>query len=495
MSTVSSLNDSAIRNVVEDVLAKLGNGGPGNSAPSNDGPSNSTPKPPAPVVSPSSPRPGQDGVFEDVPSAAAAAQTAFEQLRKGGYQARAKVIEIVKTLCLQNAEKWGAEELAETKIGRLDHKIAKLQIVKNVPGIEWINPFGMSGDHGISMEEYTPFGVVGAILPSTHSVPTLSGNIINIVAAGNAVIFNPHPAAAVCAAEAVRTYNRAISRELGIENLVTTILAPTLDSFDALCKAPEVGLLCVTGGPGVVDAAMKSGKRALCAGPGNPPVVIDESARLDRAAADLIQGGAFDNNLLCIGEKEVFVVDKVYNKFLAELDKAGAAKLNDLGLERLTAKAFTEKNAHLALNRDVVGKDPAVLAEWAQVKIRPGTELLYAETDADHPFVYEEQMCPVIPIVRVKSFEEAVSRAKVAEHGYKHSSLIQSLNVEHMTVMARELDTTLFIKNGPCMAGLGMGGEGYLSYSICTTTGEGITTPKTFTRTRRCVMVDALQLG
>lgn len=434
-----------------------------------------------------------------MPSACAAANDAFHELQGKGLAGRAKVIEVVKELSAKNAEEWGKLEFAETKIGRLEHKIEKLQIVKLVPGLEWLRPYGLSGDHGITMEEYTPFGVVGAITPVTHSVPTLSGNIINIVAAGNAVVFNPHPSGAKCAATAIRAYNEAIHAALGIENLVCTVEAPSLESFDLLCKSEYVRLLCVTGGPAVVQAAMKSGKRAICAGPGNPPVVVDGTRCVKKAAADIIKGAAYDNNLLCIGEKQIFVLEKVADDFIAALKANGAAQLNDAQLERLTAAAFTTSKdaggcSHAVLNRALVGRDAAVLAKEAGATVPANTQLLFAETDVEHPFVLEEQMMPMVPVVRVPSFEQAVAYAQRSEHGYKHSAIIHSLNVDHMTQMARALDTTLFVKNGPSVAGLGLGGEGYLSYSIATTTGEGITTPKTFTRTRRCVMVDNLRI-
>jgi aldehyde dehydrogenase len=350
------------------------------------------------------------------------------------------------------------------------------------------------------LEEYTPFGVVAAITPSTHSIPTLSGNIVNIVAAGNAVVFNAHPSAAKCAALAVREYNRAIEREVGIQNLVTIIEQPTLDSFKAICNHDAVRLLCVTGGPAVVKAAMQTGKRAICAGPGNPPVLVDDTACMKRAAKSIIQGGAYDNNLLCIGEKEVFALDCIADELMNEMQKAGAVRLNGGQLERLTKEAFTFKEGQGAgcpepiLNKALIGKDAAVLAKAAGANVPEKTELLFAETDKDHLFVKEEQMMPFVPIVRVRSIEEGIEAAQAAEHNYKHTSIIHSHDVEHMTAMARALDTTLFVKNGPCMAGLGLGGEGYLSYSIATPTGEGVTNPKTFCRVRRCVMVDNLRI-
>ncbi len=483
MPTAPAIDEALVRSVVAEVVKAFARNG---AVATGAGPA---------VIAPSR----RPGVFQDAAAACAAAEVAQRQLAAKGLAARAKVVEIVKTLATRNAEEWGKFEFAETKIGRLDHKIAKLQIVNLVPGVEWLHPDARSGDNGIMLEEYTPFGVVAAILPMTHSIPTLSGNIINIVAAGNSVVFNPHPGGARSAALAVATYNEAIKAAIGIENLVCTIEQPTLESFDALCKAPEVRLLCVTGGPAVVAAAMKSGKRAICAGPGNPPVLVDGTGDLEKAARDIIAGGAFDNNLLCVGEKEVFVLDAVADQFMAALARHGAHRLNGGQLDRLTAAAFSTKGgaggcSHPVLNRSFVGVDPSVLAQHAGASIPAGTQLLFAEPDSNHAFVVEEQMMPMLPIVRVKSVEEGVAAAVRAEHGYKHSAIIHSLNVDHMTLMARALDTTVFVKNGPCTAGLGLGGEGYLSYSIATTPGEGITTPRTFTRTRRCVLVDGFRI-
>src|ERR1051325_10165658 len=338
---MSAVNETLIRDVVAEVLGRLGHkGGADGAAPvkKDCGCGNGQ-------VSGGSIRSGggRHGVFQDATEACGAAHQAFLRLREKGVAARAKVVEIVKTLAEANAEEWGRIELEETKIGRLDHKIEKLKIIKLVPGVEWLRPDGRSGDHGITLEEYTPFGVVGAITPSTHSIPTLSGNIINMVAAGNAVVFNAHPSAAKCAETAVRAYNDAIERETGIQNLVTIVEQPTLDSFKTICHHEAVRLLCVTGGPGVVKAAMQVGKRAICAGPGNPPVLVDDTACMKRAARFIIQGTAYDNNLLCIGEKEVFALESIADELMSELEKAGAVRLNPAQLDRLSKEAFSFK--------------------------------------------------------------------------------------------------------------------------------------------------------
>ena len=441
------------------------------------------------------------GVYEKMEEAAEAAHRSFEKLRDQGVSARKKAIGVIRRMCVAKAEEWGTLEFNETKIGRLDHKIEKLKICGDlVPGVEMLERMAFSGDFGLTIIDFAPWGVIGAVTPSTHSVPTLTGNAINMIAAGNAVVFNTHPAAARCAAVAIRAYNEAIFQETGIADLLTTVIKPTLDTFDVMCKHPKVKLLCVTGGPAVVNAAMKTGKRAICAGPGNPPVVVDETADLESAAKSIIQGASYDNNLLCIGEKEVFVVDSVADKLIAELKMAGAVQLDARQIEALADKAFVfpqGKGAgcpHPVVNRDLVGRDAAVLARAIGLNVPPATQLLFGETKADHIFVDEEQMMPFLPVVRAPNVNAAIAEAIKAEHGYKHTGIMHSQNIRNLTKMAQEIDTTLFIKNGPCMTGLGLGGEGFLSFSIATPTGEGVTTPMTFTRSRRCVMVENLNL-
>jgi aldehyde dehydrogenase len=500
---MSAVNETLIRDIVSEVLGRLNGAVPA--------PAPGRPVPAGPAAALSKPaekscgcaargRRRHFGVFQDASQACAAAQEAFVQLRQKGAAARERVVEIVKMLADARAVEWGRLEFEETKIGRLEHKIEKLRLLRLAPGMEWLRPEARSGDHGITLEEYAPFGVVGAVTPSTHSIPTLSGNAVSIVAAGNAVVFKPHPSAARCAAVAVRAYNEAIRQEIGIENLICLCEEPTRDTFHAIWSHEAVRLLLVTGGAGAVKAAMETGKRAICAGPGNPPVLVDDTCCLQRAAQSVMQGAAYDNNLLCIGEKQVFVLDNVADKLMAEMGQLGAARLSSNQLETLTKAAFTFQGGQgggggrARVNRDFVGQDASVLGQAAGVEVKPDTPLLFAETEEEHPFVQEEQLMPFLPIVRVKSVEEGIEAARKSERQYRHTSIIHSGNVERMTAMARALDTTIFVKNGPCTAGLGLGGEGYLSYSIATLTGEGVTNPGTFTRMRRCVMVDNLRI-
>jgi aldehyde dehydrogenase len=439
---------------------------------------------------------GQFGIFAKVDEAVTAASEAQKKLVKLSMDERDAIVKLIKNVAKQNAETWGRIELEETKIGRLDHKIEKLQILELVPGVEFLKTNAQAGSNGFSFEEFAPFGVIGIITPVTHSVPTLSANAINMLASGNSIVANAHPSGVNCAAIAVREYNKQIAAKYGIDSLISMVVPPTLESADEIFKHREIPLLVVTGGPSVARAALHARKRAIVAGPGNPPVVVDETACLKTAAASIIKGGAYDNNLLCIGEKQVFAVESIFDKLMEQMERNGGFRLTGSQIETLTKKAFTfdgkDNKPHVA--KTLVGKDASVLAEMAGVRVPPTTQLLFGETDFKHPFVQEEQMMPFVPFVRVKDAGEAIDMAIESEHGYRHTALIHSRNLDTITKFGRRANTTVFVVNGPCAAGLGLNGQGYLSYSIATPTGEGITNPLTFTRYRRVMIAGSLRM-
>jgi aldehyde dehydrogenase len=444
----------------------------------------------------------RDGVFPTVDEAASAAYEAQKKVALMSLEERGRMVDIVRRICMDRREELGRMELDETKVGRLDHKILKLTNMRFVLGVEAMRAEGSharSDRTGLCIIERAPWGVIGMMLPVTHSVPTMATNAINILAAGNTAVFGPHPSGAKVAQYALQLFNREIERELGVANVLTTIVEPSIEAAGQIFNHPKIALLCVTGGPAVVQAASQSGKRVIAAGPGNPPVVVDETADLDRAAESIVAGAAFDNNLLCIGEKEIFVVAPVADKFIHAMKRAGAFELDAAQIDRLTRAAFTFDGdgkgcARAHVKKDLVGKDVTVLAAAAGVRAPAGTQLLFGETDEDHPFVVEEQMMPFVPVVRVRDVDAAIAAAVKAEHGYRHTAIIHTQNVETATRMARAMNTTLFIHNAASPASLGVGGPGYFSHSIATPTGEGVTTPLTFTRERQMVVGNALRI-
>ncbi|MBI3468815.1 MAG: aldehyde dehydrogenase EutE [Planctomycetes bacterium] len=470
--------ETLIRDVVAQVLAQMRNGAPVSNGRSYQ---------------------GRFGIFTCVNEAVAAATDAFERLSERTIADRKRIIDHIRRISIDQSVELGTMEMEETKIGRLVHKIEKLKTLgERTPGVEFMRSEVYSGDHGLAVIEHAPFGVIGAITPVTHSLPTITGNAVSMIASGNTLVVNPHPSGKKVAAEGVRRFNQAIYRDLGIDNLICVVAEPSLESANAIFGHRDVKLICVTGGPAVARAALNSGKRAIVAGPGNPPVVVDETADFDRAARSIIYGASYDNNLLCIAEKEVFVVESVFDKMLDAMQRAGAVRLCAREVEALTRVAITQvgegDHRHDAPAKEFLGQDAAVLARGIGKSVPAETELLYGETDEHNPFVPVEQMMPFVPFVRCRNVDEAIAKAKHYEHGFRHTSIIHSTNVQNMTKMGRAMDTTLFVKNGPCMASLGLGGEGYLSFSIATPTGEGVTTPLTFTRERRCSMVDALRI-
>lgn len=474
--------EQLVRSVVEEVLTQL-RSSPGAGS----------------LAAPRRNSGGQRGVFADVNEAVTAARQAFEQLSERTIEDRKRIIDHVRRISIDQRVELGTMEMEETKIGRLEHKIEKLQTLgQRAPGVEFMRSEVFSGDHGLAVIEHAPFGVIGAITPVTHSLPTITGNAVSMIAGGNTLVVNPHPSGKRVAAEGVRRFNDAIYRDLGIDNLICVIAEPTLESADGIFKHRDVAMICVTGGPAVARAALASSKRAVVAGPGNPPVVVDETADLDRAARAMIRGASYDNNLLCIAEKEVFVVEKVFDAMLAAMERAGAVRLNAREVDALTKAAIVPvgegAHRHDAPAKEYLGQDAAVLARAAGRNVPAGTELIFGETDEKNPFVPVEQMMPFLPFVRCRNVDEAIAKAKYFEHGFRHTAIIHSHDVRNMTKMGRALDTTLFVKNGPCMAALGLGGEGYISFSIATPTGEGCTTPLTFTRERRCSMIDDLRI-
>lgn len=481
------IDETLVRNVVEQVVARLKSNGQATVA-----------------VPGARPDPvgggyqGRFGQFTCVDEAVAAASEAFERLSERTLADRKRMLDHVRRICREQYVELGTMEMQETKIGRLEHKLEKQQGVAETLGVEFLRSEVYSGDHGLAVIERAPFGVIGVITPVTHSLPTLTCNAIQMIAAGNTLLVNPHPGGRRVAAEGARRYNEAIYRDCGIDNLICVITEPTLDTANQVFTHPGIALLSVTGGPGVAKAAMKQAKRALVAGPGNPPVVVDETADLDRAARCIIYGAAYDNNLLCIGEKQVFVVDRVFGPMMAAMERAGAVRLSPAEVDALTRIAIAppneETHGHPVANKEFVGRDAADLARTVGRNIPGKTELVFGETDEANLFVAAEQMMPFLPFVCARDVDHAIDMAVRSEHGFRHTAVIHSHDVTHMTRMGKRMDTTIFVKNGASLAGLGNGGEGYGSYSIAGLTGEGITTPYTYTRERRCTMVDSLRI-
>lgn len=404
-----------------------------------------------------------DGVFADVASATEAARKAQQELDAGTLELRAGLVAAMRAAARANAEALAHQAVEESALGRVDDKIKKNRLAADkTPGIEDLPPRSFTGDRGLALMESAPYGLIGSIIPCTNPTETLICNAIGMVAGGNAVVFNAHPLTKGTSNHCLQILNRAIVEAGGPRNLLTAVANPTIESAQELMKHPAIRLLVVTGGGGVVKAAMSSGKKVIAAGPGNPPVVVDETADIARAGRDIVAGASLDNNIVCILEKEILAVQSIADDLKAAMKSAGAHEVQPSQVERLT-KAVLEvpggPDKHGVPNKKFVGKDAKVILRSIGVEVGDQIRLVLAEVDENHPLVWTEQLMPVIPLVRVQNADEAIALAKRVEQGCGHTAVMHSRNIDKLSKMARVMNTSLFVKNGPSYAGLGMGGE------------------------------------
>jgi acyl-CoA reductase-like NAD-dependent aldehyde dehydrogenase len=437
-------------------------------------------------------------VFATPDEAAAAARQAFLDLGETSLETRDAMVAACRHTVEDHVREISELAVRETGLGRVDDKIRKnLLVGRKTPGTEILVPFAKSGDRGLVLEEHAPYGVILSVAPSTNPTETVINNGIGMLAGGNATIFAPHPGAREVSLRMVRLMEEAARSAGGPPNVFTSIAEPSIEATQGLMRHPKVRLLVVTGGGAVVQEAMSVGKRAITAGPGNPPVVVDTTADLDAAARGIYFGASFDNNIVCTDEKEVIAVDRVRRTLLDRLVALGAYELKGRELDLVRKTVIAEERGGRRpskQNRELIGKDAAVILEAAGISGPRETRLLVAEVDEGHPFLWTELMMPVIGVAAARDVDAAIDFAKEVEGGNFHTASMYSKNVDKLSRMARVIDCSIFIKNGPNYAGLGEGGEGYTSFTIASPTGEGMTTARSFTRFRRCTLVDSFRI-
>ena len=432
----------------------------------------------------------QRGVFADMNEAIAAAKKAQKVIHRMSMDQREQIISNIRKKTKENAELLARMGVEETGMGNVPHKILKhILVAEKTPGTEDITTTAWSGDRGLTLIEMGPFGVIGAITPCTNPSETVICNTMGMLAGGNTVVFNPHPQAVKTSQFAINMLNEASLEAGGPDNIACTVMKPTMDSSAVMMSHPDIQLIAATGGPGVVTAVLSSGRRGIGAGAGNPPALVDETADIRKAAEDIVNGCTFDNNLPCIAEKEVVAVDSVVSELMHYMvSEQGCYLASPEEVKKLEETVLTPKG----LNRKCVGRDAKTLLGMIGVTVPDNIRCIIFEGKKEDKLIAEELMMPILGIVRAKDFEDAVEQAVWLEHGNRHSAHIHSKNVDHITTYAKAIDTAILVKNAPSYAALGFGGEGYCTFTIASRTGEGLTSAKSFTKQRRCVMSDSL---
>lgn len=441
---------------------------------------------------------GDWGVFETLDGAVSAADKAGESIST--IAVREKVVHVIRRAARMNARRLAEMAVDETGMGRIEDKVKKnLLVAERTPGPEILYPSAMTGDTGLTLVENAPWGVIASVTPSTNPGATIINNAISMISGGNTIVFAVHPSAKRVTLETLQILNKAIYEELQIENLMTCVKEPSIEVAQKLFTYPGISLLVVTGGEAVVDAARKTtNKRLIAAGAGNPPVVVDDTADIARAAESVYAGASFDNNIVCCDEKEIIAMEAIADSFKEELKKCGAVEISLKQADAIARKVLIDyPGSSSRPNPKWVGRDATELADAGGFSVPESCRLLVVDagTDINYTFAWMEQMMPLVPILRAQTFEQALEWALKLENGYWHSAGLHSRNIENMDAMAKIINTSLFVKNGPFIAGLGAGGEGWTSMTISTPTGEGVTNAKTFVRLRRCTLVGSFRIA
>ena len=484
---MANLDERRIQEIVERVVARLGNdaAAPPRS-PAAAGPAPAPPRPSSLKVPA-----GRLGSYDTPDAAVTAAQRGFAENERAPVALRKKMIAAMRETTRRHVRELSQYAVEETTFGRVEDKVNKnLLVAEKTPGVEILAARAFTGDDGLCLIERAPYGVILAVTPCTNPTETILCNAIGMVAGGNAVVFNVHPAATRLSAWHVHLLNEAIQSVGGPKDVVTCVATPTIESAQALMKHKGVRLVVVTGGPGVVAAAMQSGKKVIAAGPGNPPAVVDETANLEIAARGIVAGASIDNNIICTAEKEIVAVASIADRLRDQLSRSGCLVMSERQVRELE-KVILEGEG---TNKQWVGKNAAVIARQIGLGGHgDDLRLLLCEVDESHPFVQHELLMPVIGMVRARDAADAIAIARRVEHDFFHTSVMYSTNIETMSAMARVVNTSIFVKNASNLAGLGLGGEGYTSFTIASPTGEGLTTALNFTRERRCTLKDAFR--
>ncbi len=466
-----------IESIVNEVLGRLGGLGTAGRAPSREQ--------------------GDWGIFADLEDAVAAAQEAFPRI--GTLALREKIIRVIRQSARANARRLAEMAVDETGMGRIEDKIKKnLLVAERTPGTEILSPSAISGDMGLTLVENAPWGVIASATPSTNPAATVINNAISMLSGGNAVVFAPHPAARRTSHQTIKMLNKAIYEETGVNNLITSTAEPGIETAHKLFTFPGINLLVVTGGEAVVEAARDiTDKRLIAAGAGNPPVVVDETADLGRAARSIYDGASFDNNIICCDEKEIIAVEAIADRLKNELAACGAVEISREQAEAIAGQALRDyPGPSCRPDPRWVGRDARELALLAGLEVPESCRLLLVDVgqELDYVFARIEQMMPLLPILRARDFDQALEWALTLERGLCHTAGLHSTNIRNLDIMARRVNTSLFVKNGPHLAGLGAGGEGWTSMTISTPTGEGVTNARSFVRLRRCTLVGSFRI-
>lgn len=432
-------------------------------------------------------------MFNEAEQAVRASREAYETYSDLTLNARREIFTAICNKIAPHVVTIAEKELEETGFGNVNDKIIKLVLaLSKTPGVEYLTTEVITGDSGMTLYEYSPYGVICAIHPSTNPSATLINNVLGMLAAGNVVINIPHPRCIGVSMYVTKLINEAIFETCRIENLVITLSKSAKSIADEIINHPDVSLIVATGGRSMNKRALQSSKRVIAAGKANPVAIVDETADIAKAAKDIVDGATFDHNSMCITEKNIVLVDEILPDFVKEIKKQNVYYVEKEQEIFQLAKATLKQN--LTMNRTLQGKSANEILTSANITCNRKINLIVVKVFKEHPFVTEEMLMPLVPLVTEKTFEEALETALFMEQGLRHTAIIHSQSIPRMNKAAKIMQTSIFIKNGSSLAGIGLNGEDKTSFTIANISGEGVTSARDFARKRSCTMTDGFSI-
>ncbi len=381
------------------------------------------------------------------------------------------VVKVVAKTIFDNAEALAKMAVEETGMGVYEHKVAKntgkARIIWNsLKSKKSVGVIEEDLESGI-IKVAKPMGVIGALTPCTNPIVTPMCNIMFALKGRNAIIIAPHPRAKKCASYTLELINENLKKFNLPKNLIQTISEPSVELTNELMKSVDV--IVATGGMGMVKAAYSSGKPSYGVGAGNVQCIIDRDVNFAEAAPKIITGRAFDNGIICSGEQMVIVHNDDYDNVVNELVKNKAYFVNNEDDKNRLKKVLFDKDG--VMNREAVGKSAAAIGKLAGIGVPDDVSVILVPVDArgKEDVLCKEKMCPVIGIVRYKSFEEAldIAEANLEYEGKGHSVAIHSNNKDNLIKAGERLPVSRLLVNQICAT---MNGGSFVNGLAATTT-------------------------
>ena len=376
-----------------------------------------------------------------------------------------QVNSIVKAMAMAGLEHH--MELAKLAVEETRRGIYEDKITKNMFATEYIyhsikydKTVGVIGENEEEgyCEIAEPVGIIAGVTPVTNPTSTTMFKSLIAAKTRNVIIFGFHPSAQKCSTRAAQILREAAVKAGAPENCILWIEEPSILATNTLMHHPGVNLILATGGTGMVKAAYSCGKPALGVGPGNVPCYIDKTAKLKTSVNDLVMSKSFDNGMICASEQSVIVDREIHEEFEDLMKKAGCYFLSQEETDKLRSSMFISKEGNsCALNNDIVGKSPYLIAKGAGIEVPEDTKVLVLHENGvgiEYPFS-KEKLSPVLAYYVVENEDEGIELTeKLIEFGgLGHSAVIHSENEETILKFSEKVKVGRIIVNSPSTHG------------------------------------------